>query len=74
MTADARNVQEILDRYRHYGPVFKPGDKAPVSSTYICDLGTMHTPARIQLAKDETFPEAGGLGEATRWYQTNIQA
>lgn len=71
MSAD---VQEILDRYRHYGPVFKPGEKAPVSNTYICDLGTMRTPVRVQLAKGEEFPEAGGLGDATRWYQTNIQA
>lgn len=70
----ASDLQEILDRYRPYGPVFKPGDKAPVTNTYICDLGTMYTPIRIQLAKGEAFPEAGGLGEATRWYQTNIQA
>lgn len=70
----AADVQEIIDRYRHSGPVFRPGGKAPVSSTYICDLGTMLTPVRIQLAKGETFPEGGGLGEATRWYETNIQA
>lgn len=70
----ASDVQEIIDRYRHYGPVFRPGDKAPFSGTFICDLGTMQTPVRMQLAKGETFPEAGGLGEATRWYETNIQA
>lgn len=68
------SVQEILDRYRHYGPTFRPGEKAPVSGTYICDLGTMYSPVRIQLAKGEEFPEAGGLGQSTRWYQTNIQA
>lgn len=70
----AADVQEILDRYRHYGTTYKPGDKTPISGTFICDLGTMHPPVRIQLAKGEEFPEAGGLGEATRWYQTNIQA
>lgn len=70
----AADLKEILNRYRPYGPVFEPGDKAPVTNTYICDLGTMRTPARVQLAKGEAFPEAGGLGEATRWYQTNIQA
>ncbi|WP_047864601.1 hypothetical protein [Rubrobacter aplysinae] len=74
MSADARTTQEILDRYRHYGPVFEAGEQAPVTNTYICDLGTMHAPVRVQLAKGETFPEAGGLGAATRWYQTNIQA
>lgn len=70
----AADLDEILDRYRHYGPVFKPGDKAPVSSTYICDLGTMHAPVRVQIVKGEEFPEAAGFGGATRWYQTNIQA
>lgn len=70
----ASDVQEILERYRPYGPIFRPGDKAPFSGTFICDLGTMYTPVRMQLAKGETFPEGGGLGEATRWYETNIQA
>ena len=67
-------VEEILARYRPYGPIFKPGDKAPISGTFICDKGTMVPPARVQLAKGEEFPQDDGLGEATRWYQTNIQA
>lgn len=67
-------VEEILARYRPYGPIFKPGDKAPISGTFICDKGTMVPPARVQLAKGEEFPQDESLGEATRWYQTNIQA
>lgn len=67
-------TEEILARYRPYGATYKPGDRTPISGTFICDLGTMLTPVRLQLAKGEEFPEAGGLGEATRWYQTNIQA
>ena len=67
-------VEEILARYRPYGPIFKPGDKAPISGTFICDKGTMVPPARVQLAKGEEFPQDEGLGKATRWYQTNIQA
>lgn len=68
------NLEQILSRYRHYGPVYRPGDEAPFSGTFICDLGTMQTPVRLQLAKGEKFPEGGGLGEATRWYETNIQS
>lgn len=68
------NVDEILARYRPYGPTFKPGEKAPFSGTFICDRGTMLPPVRVQLAKGEEFPEAENLGENTRWRQTNIQA
>jgi hypothetical protein len=34
----------------------------------------MLPPVRVQLSRGEEFPEAGGLGEHTRWRQTNIQA
>lgn len=68
------SIEEIMARYRPYGPIFEPGDKAPTSGTYICDRGTMLSPVRVQLAKGEAFPEAGRFGAATRWYQTNIQA
>jgi hypothetical protein len=67
-------VDDVLARYRSYGPVFKPGDKAPVTTTYICHRGTMLPPVRVQLSKGEEFPEAEGLGEHTRWKMTNIQA
>lgn len=70
----AADLDEILNRYRPYGPTFRPGDKAPFSGTYICDRGTMLPPVRVQLAKGEVFPEAETLGEHTRWRQTNIQA
>lgn len=68
------SLQDILNRYRPYGQVYRPGDKAPYSGTYICDRGTMLSPVRVQLARGETFPEAEGLGEHTRWRGTNIQA
>jgi hypothetical protein len=68
------SIKEILSRYRSYGPVFKPGDKAPISGTYICQRGTMLPPVRVQLSKGDPFPEAEGLGAHTRWYETNIQA
>ncbi|HZY66686.1 MAG TPA: YjzC family protein [Rubrobacteraceae bacterium] len=71
MSAD---LEEILARYRPYGPVYKPGDKAPHAGTYICGRGTMQPPARIQLSKGEEFPEVEGLGGHTRWGSTNIQA
>jgi hypothetical protein len=67
------NVDDILARYRPYGPTFKPGEKAPFSGTFVCDRGTMLPPIRVQLAKGEAFPEAENLGEHTRWKQTNIQ-
>ena len=67
-------IEDVLSRYWPYGPVFKPGDKAPVSGTYICDRGTMLPPIRVQLTKGEEFPEAEGLGTHTRWRETNIQA
>ena len=70
MSAD---LEEILARYRSYGPSYKPGEKAPNAGTYICDRGTMQPPAYIQLSKGEEFPEVEGLGEHTRWSQTNIQ-
>ncbi len=69
----SRSVDEILSRYRPYGPVFKPGEKAPVSGTYVCHRGTMLPPVRVQLTKGEEFPEAEGLGVHTRWRETNIQ-
>jgi hypothetical protein len=69
----SRSVDEILSRYRPYGPVFKPGEKAPVSGTYVCHRGTMLPPVRLQLTKGEEFPEAEGLGSHTRWQETNIQ-
>lgn len=68
------NVDEIIARYRPYGPTFKPGEQAPFSGTFVCDRGTMLPPIRVQLAKGEEFPEAEDLGEHTRWRQTNIQA
>jgi hypothetical protein len=34
----------------------------------------MLPPVRVQLSRGEEFPEASGLGEHTRWRQTNIQA
>lgn len=67
------NIEDILAHYRHYSPVYRPGDKAPFSGTYICDRGTMQPPVRVQLSKGEEFPEAEGLGEHTRWRETNIQ-
>ena len=68
------SVEDILARYKSYGPTFGPGEKAPFSGTFICDRGTMLPPIRVQLAKGEVFPEAENLGEHTRWRQTNIQA
>jgi hypothetical protein len=67
------NVEDVISQYRSYGPIFKPGDKAPVSGTYVCHRGTMLPPVRVQLTKDEEFPEAEGLGAHTRWHETNIQ-
>ena len=67
------SVDEVLSRYQPYGPVFKPGEKAPVSGTYVCHRGTMLPPVRLQLTKGEEFPEAEGLGAHTRWKGTNIQ-
>ncbi|MBA3793412.1 MAG: hypothetical protein H0X19_04655, partial [Rubrobacter sp.] len=61
------NLNEILARYRPYGPTFKPGDRAPFSGTFVCDRGTMLPPIRVQLAKGEVFPEAEGIGEHTHW-------
>ena len=68
------DLEDILARYRPYAPTFRPGEKAPVSGTYICDRGTMLPPVRVQLSKGEEFPEVGGLGAHTRWRSTNIQA
>ncbi|CAA9456052.1 MAG: hypothetical protein AVDCRST_MAG37-3068 [uncultured Rubrobacteraceae bacterium] len=68
------NVDEILARYRPYGPVFRPGEKAPVSGTFVCDRGTMLPPVRVQITKGEQFPEAEGLGQHTRWRGTDSQA
>lgn len=70
----AGSVEDVLRRYRPYGPVFRPGQKAPVSGTYVCDRGTMLPPVRVQLTRGEEFPEAEGLGLHTRWRGTNIQA
>lgn len=68
------SLEDILARYKPYGSVHKPGEKAPNAGTYICDRGTMMAPARVQLSKGDTFPEVEGLGEHTRWSQTNIQS
>ncbi len=68
------SVEDILARYRPYGPVYKPGEKAPYSGTFICDRGTMQPPVRVQLSRGEEFPEAEGLGGHTIWRETNIQA
>ena len=68
------SLEGILARYRGYGQIYRPGDKAPFSGTYVCDRGTMLAPVRVQLAKGEEFPEAEGLGEHTLWRSTNIQA
>lgn len=68
------NIEEILARYRPFGAVYRPGEKAPHAGTFICDRGTMLPPVRIQLSRDEEFPEAEGLGEHTRWHATNIQS
>ncbi len=70
----ASGIEEVLSRYQPYGLVFKPGNKAPVSGTYVCDRGTMLPPVRVQLSKGDTFPDAEGLGAHTRWHATNIQA
>lgn len=70
----AASIEDVLNHYRPYGPIFKPGDKAPISGTYICDRGTMLPPVRVQLTKGDEFPEAEGLGTHTRWRETNIQA
>jgi hypothetical protein len=68
------SLEDILDRYRPYGPTYRPGEKAPFSGTFVCDRGTMLPPVRVQLSKGEEFPEAEGIGEHTRWRSTNIQA
>lgn len=68
------DIEDLLARYRPYGPSHKPGDKAPFSGTFYCDRGTMQPPARVQLSKGEEFPEVEDLGQHTRWHQTNIQA
>jgi hypothetical protein len=62
------SLEDILDRYRPYGPTYRPGDKSPFSGTF------MLPPVRVQLSKGEEFPEAEDLGEHTRWRSTNIQA
>ena len=67
------SVEEVLARYRPYGQIYRPGDKAPFSGTYVCDRGTMLAPVRIQLSRGEEFPEAEGLGEHSIWRSTNIQ-
>ena len=68
------NLEDILAHYRPYGQTYRPGDEAPFSGTFVCDRGTMLPPVRVQLSKDEEFPEAEGLGGHTRWRSTNIQA
>ena len=70
----ASSLGDILARYRPYGQIYRPGDKAPFSGTYVCDRGTMLPPVRVQLSRGEEFPEAEGLGEHTHWRSTNIQA
>ena len=70
----ASDLEDILARYRPYGHIYRPGDNAPFSGTFVCDRGTMLPPVRVQLSRGEEFPEAEGLGEHTRWRSTNIQA
>jgi hypothetical protein len=70
----ASSLEDVLARYRPYGQIYRPGDKAPFSGTFVCDRGTMLPPVRIQLPRGEEFPEAESLGEHTRWRSTNIQA
>lgn len=70
----AADMERLLAYYRPYGSVYRPGDKAPVSSTYICDRGTMIAPAYVQLSRGEEFPEDEILGPHARWRATNIQA
>lgn len=70
----AWSVEDVLARYRRQGQIYRPGDKAPFSGTFVCDRGTMLAPIRIQLSRGEEFPEAEGLGSHTRWRSTNIQA
>ena len=66
-------LEDILARYRPYGPTHKPGDEAPFSGTYVCDRGTMLPPVRVQLSKGEQLPEAQALRAHSRWRHTNIQ-
>jgi hypothetical protein len=70
----AADLEKILARYRRYGQIYRPGDRAPFSGTFVCDRGTMLSPARVQLSRGEEFPEVEGLGPHTRWRSTNIQA
>lgn len=70
----AAELEEVLARYRRYGPLYRPGDRAPFSGTFVCDRGTMLSPVRVQLSRGEEFPEVEGLGPHTRWRSTNIQA
>ncbi len=70
----ASSLEEILARYRRYGQIYRPGEEAPFSGTYVCDRGTMLAPVRAQLSRGEEFPEVEGLGPHTRWRSTNIQA
>lgn len=70
----ASMLEDVLSRYRSYGPTFRPGDKSPISGTYMCSRGTMIAPVRVQLSKGEEFPEAEGVGANTQWKMTNIQA
>ena len=68
------SLEDILARYRPYGNVYRPGDKAPFSGTFVCDRGTMLPPVRVQLSRGDEFPEVEGLEHHTRWRSTNIQA
>lgn len=70
----AASVEEVLARDRPEGQVYRPGQKAPFSGTYVCDRGTMLAPVRVQLSRGKEFPRVAGLGEHTRWRATNIQA
>ena len=60
------SIEAVLPRYRPYGPVHKPGDKAPFSGTDVCDRGTILSPVRVRLSKGEEFPEAEGLSPHTQ--------
>ena len=49
-------LEDILARYKPYGPTYAPGEKAPFSGTYICDRGTMLPPVRVQLSRGRGIP------------------
>ena len=70
----------VVEHHRRYSPATDPtarstsraiGHRFP--ATYLCDRGTMLPAVRVQLSKGEELPKVEGLGEHTRWRETNIQ-